>query len=150
MATTIRPYQTTDFKRAMALGHMMHQESYYSFMKMSEEKVRQLFEHSVGNDGVHFNVAEKDGEIVGFFYGLTHPHFFSEENVTGDLFFYVRKDLRGSMIGVRLIKGFTDWSKKQNVSYAQIGITTNINTDRSSALLERMGYEFGGTLYRKE
>ena len=150
MATTIRPYQTTDFKRAMALGHLMHKESYYQFLEMSEDKVFDLFEMTIGHDDYHFTVAEKDGEIVGFMYGLKHPHFFSHDLVAGELFLYVRQDLRGSMIGVRLIRGFTDWAKKQNVKFAQIGLSTNINTDRSSTLLERMGFTFGGTIYRKE
>lgn len=151
MAVTIRRYQTTDFDRALALGHLMHKESYYSFMEFSDKKVRELFDNSLRDENTyHFNVAEKDGEIVGFMFGIKHPHFFSDEEVSGDLFFYVRQDLRGSMIGIRLIKGYMEWAKEQGVSYAQLGITTNINTDRTSALLERMGFEFGGTLYRKE
>ncbi len=58
-------------------------------------------------------IAAFENDIVqGAIGGIFHPDINTGENTSSEFFWYVKKDSRGS--GVRLLKAFEEWSKKQN------------------------------------
>jgi L-amino acid N-acyltransferase YncA len=151
MATIIRPYRSSDREQCLHMGHLMHEESYYKFMDFDDDKVAAWFEASTAPDSdVFVWVAEEDGKLIGHMGAMCFPHFFTHQTISADMWFYVIPEKRGSMSGVKLLKKYIEWSEQKNVKFAQLGITTDINTDRTGALLERLGLKFGGTIFRKE
>lgn len=151
MAVTIRPYQKSDLPECLRLGHLMHQESFYRFMHYSDDKSERLLDLSNEQPETYFCrvAAEDDGRLIGFFYSIRSPYFFSDEYVATDLFLYVEPDKRGSSVGVRFIKEYVKWAEDLGTAFIALGVTTEINTDRTAQLFERLGFKHGGHLYRK-
>jgi GNAT superfamily N-acetyltransferase len=87
--------------------------------------------------------------LVGAIVGLTFLPPYSNRLVAGDYIWYVRPEHRGGMAGVRLMKMFEDWARDVGAVQILTGATSGINSKRSAALLERLGFvPTGASLYK--
>jgi GNAT superfamily N-acetyltransferase len=93
-------------------------------------------------------VADHDGELVGIIAAIdVSPHYaFNGQTVAGECFWWVHKDLRGSSLGIKLLRHFEDWGSKMHFDYLQVGAVDT----RTGKLLERLGYTEVSRTYMKK
>lgn len=145
----IRPATIDDIPRIVDLGKMLHQESRYAPISFNEEKVATLMRYLIEKDGVVF-VAEVDGEIVGGIAGAITEFWFSSETQAFDYSFFLAPEARHGMQAVRLMSAFENWARIHGARQIDMGITTDINVDKSARLYTGMGYKECGKLFVKE
>jgi len=146
-----RPMVADDVDYVIDLGIEMHEESRYSRFKLDIYKCKILFYEIVDNPELYFGwVAEHDGKIQGFMAGYISEFYFGNEKIAQDLSLFVRKDRRGCMAAVNLIKKYEDWARKNGADEIQLGVSTGINEDRTSKLYEKFGFKASGTIFKKE
>ena len=139
-----------DISKCIELGYAMHQESYFKNFEYNNNKLTNLLTAMVSNPQKFCGlVAEKDGEVIGLFIGLSDEHWFGTNTMSCDLAFYVIPSERGSMAGIKLIKAYEEWARSIGVSEIILGIYTGINADRTSSLLQRLGYGDEAFSFRK-
>ena len=97
------------------------------------------------DQGVVF-VYEEDGEIYGSLGGEIGKQWFTEAQMFGDLWFYVRKDKRTSKAAVSLLKAIKDWGHEHNIPL-QVGHMFGGEVDRKDVLYERCGFKRLGAVY---
>jgi GNAT superfamily N-acetyltransferase len=139
-----------DIDTVIKLGVSMHQESYFKHFNYNGEKLNNFLSHMVLTPEQYCAlVAEKDGTIIGFFLGFTNEHWFGTDRMSCDLACYIIPSERGSMAGVKLMKAYEEWANSNNVKEIVIGVSTGINTDRTSGLFKRLGYGDEAFSFRK-
>lgn len=145
----IRAATPNDLNALLELGCAMHAESAYHYLPFDQEKVRALLLSCMKGFGCVF-VAERDGEIIGGFFGIITEHYFCDVKMACDLALFVRPDRRGALAAVQLIEAYIDFALKQGVDprNIQIGISTGVDIDRTAKLYERMGFERTGGIFK--
>lgn len=139
MALEIRPAQAADFDRMLVLAAMMVRESpRYSRHAFSVDKARQLFAVLMQRGGLF--VADKDGELVGFFAGLVAEHFLSTDRVASDIGVFVLPEHRGGSAFVRLVRAFEAWAIAEGAREISLGISTQVQAEQTVRMYERLGY----------
>ena len=131
----IRKMTSNDVPIVIALGHAMHEESYFKFLDFNEDKLQRLWQNIEDMPTMFCAfVAESNTEFIGFFVGMCTEHWFGHDKVACDLAVYVH-DKRGVRGAPRLIKAYEEWA--WNVANAQevhIGTSTNVNSERVKSL----------------
>ena len=146
----IRPMTMQDAPVLIAIGARMHQESTYSNLDYSPEKLMELAEVITNNPEQYMcSVLEKNKEIIGFCIGFVTPHFFGNDLTSGDLLMYVVPEFRTGRHGIRLIKHYDAWCAKMGVKEPLLGVSAGIAPDRVGRLYERLGYTDKYTIYKK-
>ena len=144
----IRPYAVHDLKAVLALGSAMHAESRYSTLDFDPRKLDDLSD-SVLSDGRYLAlVAEVDGDVVGLLVGYVMPHWFGHDLTSGDLAVYVTPSHRKGMIGVKLVKAYTEWALSKGVKEPMLGVSAGIMPERIGALYQRLGYTETYVVYK--
>ena len=139
-----------DISKCIELGYAMHQESYFKHFNYSEEKLNKFLRLMILNPEQYCAyVYEKDNTIIGFFLGVSSEQWIGTDKMSSDLACYIIPEERGSMAGVRLIKAYEEWASSINVKEIVIGVSTGINTDRTSGLFKRLGYGDEAFSFRK-
>lgn len=133
------------------LGRRMHAESpRFSFFEFSEEKAVETTCLAL-SDGLLL-VAEQDGGVVGMIAGLPGEHFFSRARYICDLVCYVLPDYRGTSIGSRLVREWDKVISEADLDLAEsiLGISTEVQPERTKELYERLGYRLSGYIMVKD
>ena len=139
-----------DIDPMIELGAAMHKEGAFASLDYSYEKCRKFGQRYLSRPDLHFSMcAEENGQIVGMMMGQLVPYYFGDDFMASDHLWYVRKDKRGSMVGIRLLKAFSKWAKSKGAKEVCIGVSTNVNTDRTHELLTRMGFSHVGGTYKE-
>lgn len=136
----IRPYAATDLDRVLELGAMMHAESRYAALDFDPDKLVDLSDAVMTNPAYLCLVAEEDGDVVGLIVGYVMPHWFGNDLTSGDLAVYVAPEHRKGMIGVKLVKAYTEWTRSKGVKEPMLGVSAGITPERIGALYKRLGY----------
>ena len=145
----IRQGDMDDVPTLIGLGRMMHMESpRFRGMDYNEEKLIQLGANLVAQGGIF--LAEKDGKAIGMMLGMVTEHFFGHDLMACDLAVYVHPDHRGGTLAVRLIKKFEAWAFSMGAKVIHVGVSTEVNADRTGELYKRLGYRMTGTLAVKD
>jgi GNAT superfamily N-acetyltransferase len=146
----IRAAQDKDSDEIIELGLRMHKESAYAFLPFECEKLRRLiasylsdFESQCGL------VAEENDVIVGMLGGYLTDYFFCNEKMACDMILYVVQEYRGSSAAARLIRAFRLWAVEHGAREMCLGISSNINTERTGRFYERMGFTHCGGVYKQ-
>jgi len=146
----IRPVEYEDLEDCVNLGYLMHQESHYRFLDYSPTKIANLIERSKTNpDSICVFVAEKNGEIIGFFVGLKTEYWFGSDSMTCDLALYVKSDYRGCSAAPRMLKAYETWAEGLDVKEINVGTSTDINSERTIGLYKKLGYSTASYGFRK-
>lgn len=146
----IRPVRKEDTEQVIDMGARMHEESAYAFLPFDRGKVRSLILSYLENPKTHCGlVAEESHKLIGMLGGYVSPYFFCSELVACDMVLFVDQDFRGSSAAPRLIRAFRQWALKRGARELCLGISTNINTERTGKFYERMGLSFVGALYKQ-
>ncbi len=147
----IRDAKLEDVPALVQLGKLAHNESpRYAHIKFDANAAADTTASLLQNQWALVLVAELDGEIVGCMAGMVMPYFFSRDYYGSDFFFYVAEGSRGRAAGVRLLARWDEILRADGrVVESSLGISSEIATDRTVELYERLGYRKAGHLMVK-
>ena len=138
-----------DIEAGIDLGRRMHEESEFAFLPFDADKVRRLLHHIADNlDRYCAYVVEHDDCLVGLLVGQVMEYFFCRERLSDDMLLFVEQNQRGSIAALKLMHAYLDWSRDQGVREARVAISTGIDTDKTGAFLERLGFRHVGGVYK--
>lgn len=105
------------------------------------EKVSQILNHNL----CLVTVAKNEKETVGLMIGCVYEHPLFDAKVASDLLVFVKKQYRGGLVALKLIKIYENWAKKQGVRYIFLGQSTGTgNIDRVKGFYEKLGFKTTG------
>lgn len=143
----IRHATLADVERLAELARDMHAESRFRDLNFNLDKVVVLFAGLVEEENGLLLAAERDGALVGFIAGGIGEDYFGDDKFSFEYGVYVVPEHRGSMAGPHLAREFLRWSDERCARYKNMAITTDITTERTGALYERLGGKDVGKLY---
>lgn len=133
----------------ITLGRAMQEESAFSVIPFSVERSAASIMRLIVDNPNGFGVlAYDEDKPVGMIAGSLNPYFFSTGGLASDYVWYILPEYRGSRTSIRLLNMFRDWAKERGASELYMGISTNVNADRTGQLLERMGFKHVGGNYK--
>jgi len=140
--TVIRRAIRDDIPAIIEMARDMHSESpRYRVLGFEPEKINALALHLMLNKGAGgVLVAEKEGRLVGMFAFHVGQHFFSNDTFASDVVMYVRPEHRGGFVFPRMVRAFEAWADEYLVAEKLLGVSAEIDSQQTIAVLERMGY----------
>lgn len=146
----IRPAKYEDIDVLLDMNSRMHSEGAYAFLPFDFEKVKKLIRTFIENPDTRcVFVAEEGITIVGLFMGYLTDYFACNEKLACDVVLFVDKQYRGSMAAKRLINAFRDWAIIHRAREVCLGVSTNVNTERTGEFYELMGFTHVGGIYKQ-
>lgn len=146
----IRAITNQDISTLIELGQDMHQESAYAFLPYNKEKVHQFILDMLNDPETQCGfIAEKNGYIIGMMAGYLIDYFFCDEVLACDTVLFVRKPYRGSLTAFRLIRTFRQWALQHNAVELSLGVSTDINVEKTGKLYQKMGLKYVGGVYKQ-
>lgn len=144
----VRPAVPEDIPELVAMGQAMHAESpRYRGMPFNAKKVEQLATRVVSGQApmaVCLVAESPGGALVGMFVGMLAERWFNDEWFATDLTVYVSPGARGSTAFPRLKDAFEKWCASKGVLDLAIGVTTEIEAQRTVHTYEKAGYRLAG------
>lgn len=148
MSIEVRKATIFDVPDIVAVGKMMHEETSFSDVEWSPNRAQQFIDLSVRDKSFCSFVAETDGKIMGLMVAEVVPYFFSNELRVCDHLWYVTKEYRGSSVGVKLLNKLLQFARDKGVKTVYSGVSTALDAEQTGALLENIGYQHIGGLYK--
>ncbi len=141
----IRPATVDDVPRLIELGRIMHAESpRFAALRFDAAILEHTLRVAMAD---HFAmVAEYDEEVVGGLVALLTPHWFSPDLTACDLALFIHPEHRGGTAPVRLLGAYAQWAKLNGSRMTLFGVMTGVNTDKTVALAERLGWRRAGVV----
>ncbi len=141
----IRRATGEDKETLLELGRDMHAESpRFSKLRYNDAKAASLFDMLVDNPNGIVLLAEDGDKIIGMMAGFASPHFFSFQLFASDFVLYIDPAHRGGTTAMRLIKNFEQWAIELGVAEIVLGVSTEVNAERTAEMYQRLGYEKSG------
>lgn len=145
----IRSLEWADIPAVVDLAREMHGESAFSDFDFDDSKMAaQLTMPLTHPDSQFCQVAVKDGEVVGALFGYITEFVFGPQIIACDYGWYVIPKARGTSAGVRLLKDFQKWAKDHGAVEVCMGVSTNVQKDKTGKLFKKLGYKHVGGLYK--
>lgn len=135
---------------ALKLGHALCEESRYSAFSFNLDKLMVFADAAMALDDYAGWLAYVDGKPVGIMVGFYTEFIFGKDRIAQDIMLYVLSGHRGSRLAFKLVQAYEQWAIDQGCRVAQLGATTGIETERTVAFLERLGYSRVGIITQKE
>lgn len=136
------------FRMAEGFAQEVTLNEYINFdtLILSCAKVRQDIERK------HLNVfiCYLDSEPVGFLVGVATPCFHRPAIVAEQKLWYVTPKRRASYAAIHLVRAYERWARINGATQIYTGSANTPFTERTSKLLEHLGYARTGTLHVKE
>ncbi len=146
----IREATEADFPAMLAMGENMHNESpRYRVHNFSLSKSIGMLRSMEENQACLMLIAEDDGKPVGMLLGYMSEHTFCDGLTANELVVYVTPEARGSSAATRLIRRLEEWGKARGVSEVVLGISTEVDADRTAQFYQRLGYGYTGAMLVK-
>jgi len=139
VVVSIRSMKEEDVEQVVKLARSMQLESpAFRDKPFDEERIEKWVFWMVDHGGGF--VAEERGKLIGMMSGLLSTQLFCDEVFATDLALYVIPEDRGRSVGVRLIKAFERWAKESGAKEISLGISTDVEQERTAAIYEKLGY----------
>lgn len=142
----IRPALREELPAIIALGRLMHAESWQRFEPYAPDRLHGTLT-DILNHGFLW-VHEIGGEIDGAMAGFVAECWYADVKIAGELGIYVRPSANGGIAAMRLIKQFIAWATERGAAEITLGITTGINIAETGRIYERLGFEHVGGNYK--
>lgn len=143
----IRLATEADLDRSIELGKKMWSESRYRFYDYNEEKTRNFLSTCINHKDGMFFVAEVEGQVVGGVCGWIDTFYFGNDRLLVDILLFVEPGRRGQLVGMQLLKRYTEFGKENGVAQIVISNSTDVDKERTAALYEAAGYKRVGYVY---
>jgi GNAT superfamily N-acetyltransferase len=149
--TQLRRATPADIPALVAMGGRMHAESpRYSRYPYQPERIRRAVGLMLASPACFVLIAERDGAPAGFFGGMLSEHPFSGHFYAGDAAVYVTPECRGMSILPRMLRAFERWADDVGAEEVTLGVSTEVQTERTARLYSRLGYRLSGGILAKE
>lgn len=145
ISSGIRKATILDASSIYAMLLQMHDEIQFDVGEVNLKKLSECV-LTVINNGVAL-VAMDNQTIVGSIGGVYTTEWWSDEQVLGDLWFYVYKDHRSSKAGIGLIRQFLESGRNMKM---KLGHIYNGDLTRKDKFYERLGLQKAGSVYVME
>lgn len=143
---TIRPMIEADIIPCVELGAEMHAESAFRHLDYDKVKCARMGVTAVSHPNWFAAVDDDNGTIRGMIIGKVVDYYFGNDYGAHDVLWYVRREARGTLAGVRLLQAFMRWAKaKPEVKEIRVGINTDIDSGAVGAVLARLGFHSVGS-----
>lgn len=128
----------------------MHETTSYKTTNVDVVKMSKSLKEFVELEGVCFFILEANGEVEGFFLGIAMEQWWGYTLQASDLLLYISPAFRNNGAAPLLIDAYTKWALSIGVQTDQIrlGITTDVNVEKTAALYNSLGYVDGGKLFK--
>ena len=126
----------------------LHSESYYSSQEFDESHIGNYLASLFRDKNSIIFLAIVDAEPVGAIAGHTSHYIIHNDLVAFDDFWYVEPRSRGSRTFLRLFKALQDWVRQRGATEITHSIVTGVNANRTGLVLERLGMEHVGGIYK--
>lgn len=143
------PFSEENLAHVLRLALSMQQESAYATVPFDVEQTAVSVVNMVVRNPNGFGVLAHDGDKpVGMICGGMSPYVFSKGALVHDYAWYVLPEYRGSRTAIRLLDMFKKWAMDRGALELYMGVTTNVEADRTGQLLERLGFTCVGGNYK--
>lgn len=132
----------TDFAAEIPLHEWVDPDT----LLLSCIKVRQ----DIDRKQVNVFIAYMDDKPVGFLVGVTTPCFHRPGIVAEQKLWYVEPKRRATYAAVHLIRAYERWARINGATQIFTGTANAELSERTSKLLEKLGYTRTGSLHVKE
>lgn len=100
--------------------------------------------------GVILGLFSKNGQLFGILGGLIYPDINSGDLTATEAFWFVKKDKRNGLGGIRLLKHFEKWAIARGAKRIIMVHLININPEKMEKYYKTIGYKPIETHYVKE
>lgn len=139
-----------DYGAMMSLARQMHAEGVHRDFPLNEERTAYIMNYLIGEADVYTKGwFDKHDQLVGFMAGEIIEDLWVDMKTATDHAFYVKPSARGGRGAVALIRGFEEWAFEQGADAVRLVVYAGVNNERAGQLLQRMGYEDAGGIYKK-
>lgn len=140
----IRRATSDDIAPIMALARKLH-ATIGNLPPIDEQGCRMLLAQALCNKRRLLLVAERDGVVTGFMFGLIEEYFFSKSHYASDVILHSTDGISAAY----LVRKFVRWAESMGVTNIQLGVSSGIAIDRADALYRRLGLTRVGSLYSR-
>lgn len=138
---SVRPATALDLDAIVRMGQAMHAESpRYRNKQFDPAKVLQLGVNMLAAPHTALFVAEARGRLVGMAAVVATDYWFGPDRYVTDLAIYVDPEHRGNGAFVRLVWAVEAWAREQGVQEISLGVSTDVEAERTVRAYTRMGY----------
>lgn len=147
MALNVRPLEDRDVEAVVGLSREMSDESpRYREDGFNERKTRSLVKSLVGNllspeNGCFVTEDTDTGELVGMIAGMIGESLTHDSRIASDIAVFIRPEHRGKTAAVRMIMRWEAWAWANGATKVQLGISTEIFSQKTVHIYERLGYK---------
>jgi GNAT superfamily N-acetyltransferase len=140
-----------DREQILALGKRLHGESWYADFDFDPETLWAAIA-AAETDPCFLGLvlADADEQIVGFLLAGETNHFFGRDRYACDLALYVAPEHRGGSGFVRMIRAYEAWCRIRGVKEIQVGVSSDVASQSTVAMYQRMGYRLNVFGLRKK
>lgn len=141
----IRDANLNDSSQLLELGIKMHAESpRFSQFSFDSGKTLNLINNLIMMQ-MGITVVVVDGEkIVGMMGGMVLEHFFSKDLHACEYVVFMDKEYRFGGAAIKMIREFEKRAIALGAKEISLGISTELFTERTQALYEKLGYKLSG------
>lgn len=146
----LRKMTEADLDLMEGLMKANHEESYYKDLEYNKISSRLTFMEYIYGLETYAKVIEDKQKIIGYLLGFTQKFIFNKDKYASDLLLYVDDKYRGKLVGKKLLTDFEKWSKDLGCKEILLGTKTEITTERTKQLYNKLGYNTVGYLFSKK
>jgi len=133
----------------LRLGAQMHAEGAYSTVEFDVAVTAHCVFEMVIKSPDGFGLIAYAGETpVAMLAGGISTYFFSRKRKAFDHVWFVIPEHRGKRTAVLLLRRFLEWARERGASEVFMGITTDIEPEKTGRLFEKLGFRPVGGNYR--
>jgi len=130
-----------DFPEMLRLGQDMHNESpRFNVHRFDRVKSESFLGAMASNPNCLSLVVESQGELVGMLLGYLASHLFCDALTANEVVVYVSPSHRGSSAAVKMLRYFEDWSIEHGAAEIVLGISTEVDSEKTRAFYQRLGF----------
>lgn len=145
----IRFASKNDIPELVKLGKEIYLESQQKDLGFDEARLRNQIEACLRPESKNYClfVAEREGRIIGVFWGHIDQHFFSKALVATEYMFYVKPDFRGTSVALRLMHAYKTWAENRNAQEIMICMTIGVEPEKFDRFIKKLGFQYVGGNY---
>lgn len=142
----VRLIKESDIPAVIHLGGEIHDESVMRMLSYSPDKIALFSRQIIANPEEMLGVvAYSDNILVGMLAAYIFAPIYSEELMSWDEVFYVKKNYRGSSAFIRMIKMYVEWARKARAKMIYLRTSSGIAAETTEGYMVRMGFlKMGG------
>lgn len=145
----------SDIPALITLAREAHEESRFSYIPFSANKVRQIVEMAINDTKRHgLFIAEQNRQTVGSAYCSIGEYHIGEGKLIAtiqniNVSQSVRNSLAGGRAAIGLFNGVQSWAKARGACELLLHVTSGIDLARTHKLAKHLGYNTIGASYAK-